>query len=1238
MPGPEERKDMPVGGTYGTVLIDEKVKQAVENSNAKDWFYFEQDKESGKYRMMPTMPEYASAEPGGKRFKLRENVNRMAKGIASKFITADGNVDFKKGLDFVMKMEQYLFENRAVHDITIPEGNQAFEEGIDWFAQELFIPDSEKEDFKEFCRAAFGGDEPPYTHDNFIDVWQGWAESGITMEVELRKAESVYKYDTENDEIKRIIDGCEQAKAEIKEMSQMNPADSKKHIAVTQCNGNTRCNQRFAKKVKNVNPNISAEKSYSVNIKGAYAQEGEKAPEDLKWDEHYAPVVGSFQLEEGGDKYYLTIESYAPAADTFMINPGMTGQPAIGIYRNEKEFQDFYLKDPKVKQAGLISEKEKARFSAEARDGVWDVGKRYMMLTNAMDALKDYLNVDESQYAAYCSDHKIANKSDFIDEDFNVLREAVPNESLAAYDTILKAFQDQKEKIRKFEEVKRKYSYIRDANKDNPAFDERKKKNINNLITDCDNQLRQENVKYKQTVKFLKGIVKGANTYQNLNEDEKEAFHEVIAPSGYTVGDMVAAVNMMQEPVTFQRAKVTAEKMGQRQQTADAGYQTLVNDFIKKEGIDTYLDIINREKAVMRQAIGTQAFANSPMMLEPGALDDELQMRKWEAQSQGLSESGKEVYQQLHGHMRDILNQVEDLKEREIVIACITRYYEKEAGDYRRPAEATEQLKKVNKQADAVLLEIRHLNQELVPAKAYGAMLMNGLMGNNDKAILSGDTSGMGRPEWKTYLFQQGKIKLDGQQIIDGSTELDQLVKDASIPLKDKVIMNVQAFHDGFGKEFADTAQSREWKKLSDENRVAAAQNFDIAMNAVFDTPTTDLLKERGENVFDYVFIDGVSMNELYASKYQHQPFYQASENMKCEFLADAAAGKAIDILVPNGAETKILPFTIQSDFKELKKAEIPQMQPEERVQKIKAHQEYLKRKTDKEIDDRKMRMVHDTPPAKGDFSSLKEEVISWKPVFKSEKHQAEYLRMRIPEGKAGGLSNLEQNKAANGFDNFVRDLGYTNEQMAFFGQYGMGNSSELFYIDGKPAVDYVKGLYPNDNFDHIQKDSREDYLIRAEIFGAVLSGKHRIEAVTLGVDEKGAYQVAVNQVKPDLIDFDKTAKFYQTKPSKQVQSMFEKDGKREERLTSIKNHFSQKLAAQINHTLYTKEEAYRKEVLRSREIESAAKAKNQEKVKPKERLTFKDMENWREGKERKSKIVIGQRPEKKAEVKREMH
>ena len=167
-------------------------------------------------------------------------------------------------------------------------------------------------------------------------------------------------------------------------------------------------------------------------------------------------------------------------------------------------------------------------------------------------------------------------------------------------------------------------------------------------------------------------------------------------------------------------------------------------------------------------------------------------------------------------------------------------------------------------------------------------------------------------------------------------------------------------------------------------------------------------------------------------------------------------------------------------------------------------------------------------------------------------------MRVRQMNGSLSRLESAEEMRVLE--DGAAFFDAYTADMQALHPIYqtlGITDCSQLFYIDGQPAEEYVRaragGRMPSN-----PAEARR--LIRAELGAAILASEHRIDYMQIVQDEKGNFQVGVTTVRPDLHALDGGERWYQRKPSKKAQQLYDNDSDRAKRTAAIRQSVGEKL------------------------------------------------------------------------------
>lgn len=601
-------------------------------------------------------------------------------------------------------------------------------------------------------------------------------------------------------------------------------------------------------------------------------------------------------------------------------------------------------------------------------------------------------------------------------------------------------------------------------------------------------------------------------------------------------------------------------------------YNQMISTIVGIVGQDYFNQFIASETKKARQAFGSYAYKNSGDLFNETDVLEQAQFRNWAAQSSGLAAGDRAISEAFQSVVGDMVEELEKAAVMEHVLTSMSGYFTDQVMDYRVPKAKKQEMEDLAIRIDDVRAQIGAFKVRTIPVKKYGGVLIDAMLGNHEKEVALADSLAADREAWYAHLKANG---------YDSPKEMSEIALNAEAPKMTSAYMDIQSFDSGFGAAFAQAVENKSLQGLTEEYRAVAAQNFDLMVDTMFDKRQKRAFKENGVDVFDFVFVDGKSMNELYAEKYADKPYYASAEWMKCEFMAEALSGKTVEIYTPDKKSRPLLPLQIHSDMPEIKAmAESAEMTVAAKAldnrENIKNSLAALAARQKEEVVARKVRMVNDQAPEKMDLEVIeKSSVFTYDPIFTNKRGHDAYLSARVPEGKMSEHPNLSG--CSSQFDYLAASLGHTGPMKSFFQQNGLRNITDLFYVDGMPAMEYIGKLYPGREFDP-EKELKDDWLIRAELLSAALSGTHRLEAVTLGLDEKGAYQVGVKQIKLDMTEFDKGYKFYQTKPSAMVDKLFKNDKEKDARHEAIRADFSQKLAAGITRNMNQKEaEAFQK-------------------------------------------------------------
>ena len=246
----QRRPEQLGGGTYSGMQVTEQVMEAIKRGNGGSLFYFEELPERpGYYSMHPTYPELGANKKGETPYKLRENVNRLYKGVASHFVNGRGEVDFRAGARFMDEFNARFTNGSSLEDPLLDQA-EVRKERISWLCHELRIPEEEQDDFSRFAQSCIysdTNDQYVFGSGNFFDIIGQWAYGGIQVEEELKGALA-----SDQEFRDAVLPGIEQSKREILDLAGIDPKTERRMIIPTECNGSTYVNSQLFTRGYNV--------------------------------------------------------------------------------------------------------------------------------------------------------------------------------------------------------------------------------------------------------------------------------------------------------------------------------------------------------------------------------------------------------------------------------------------------------------------------------------------------------------------------------------------------------------------------------------------------------------------------------------------------------------------------------------------------------------------------------------------------------------------------------------------------------------------------------------------------------------------------------------------------------------------------------------------------------------------------------------------------------------------------
>ena len=444
------------GGAFSGMQVTKEIMEQIEAGSASDFLYFTESKEEpGLYDMHTKLPEYGCGGPGQPVFKMRENVNRLMKGTAKKFLGEDGQPDMDKGLHFLQEFQNHFGLSGIPMNPDVPmetDIEMLRENATEWLCDEMEIPLTERNSFKDFCKASisFGNELKPIGFNNYFSLWQKYVRNQMTLD-EMKSMENspftgIEAGGNADNVFQKNIDGYANSVQQLRALSEIDPVTEKRMIVPNECEGSMHFIKNVVKSAHQANIELGKEKekdaveAFAIDIdqemrkirdrpaeiqkeidvlteekgkENAAAKQEEiekqitekkeelktaeeaakKAPkkDDLKWERHFAGVMGSFTTGEGDQKktWYLTAEAFAPESDMLVEHPGITDEVSIGIYSGAQDFLNYYMKD----NAGIAAEQEDVKKFIQIRDE---------KTPGIMERMEDLIEeVDREPYAIY---------------------------------------------------------------------------------------------------------------------------------------------------------------------------------------------------------------------------------------------------------------------------------------------------------------------------------------------------------------------------------------------------------------------------------------------------------------------------------------------------------------------------------------------------------------------------------------------------------------------------------------------------------------------------------------------------------------------------------------------------------------------------------------------------------------------------------------------------------------------
>ena len=612
-------------------------------------------------------------------------------------------------------------------------------------------------------------------------------------------------------------------------------------------------------------------------------------------------------------------------------------------------------------------------------------------------------------------------------------------------------------------------------------------------------------------------------------------------------------------------------------------YQEIYDELLANGGA-SYLEQVKRDFLEPIRKMGAYGTKGSDDMANEYAIADYNEVRRLRSEIHALPAEKQGAANSLLSYMRNLLDVDNRLAVMNDYLAKFEDYYLNEQDD---PALEEEERIEAKQRYDRVTA-LRDQIQEAVPtyknAKAYNTRMMGWLFGLEKESME--DTSQAIQDYKQSWIeameaFEGSYNGLDAAQSADA---LKEELRDSIAPEISSVIVSVEASAPDLADAFIEAP-----KVMSLAEKGFAVQNFDLAFHdGILSKEQKKSLQKEGKDIFDLIHIEGKSMNTLYAEKYAASPYYDAVEMMKCEFMRNMLAGKPMDLLVP-GEEMKIMPIQVQvQEQSGLNEKMEQQFRIVSRTGRGERHFAPEISESWKALEQRppkqqreKIQRMQESKPMYSYLAPVEQKAeFSYRLPKEPDKVKGRQFELRENGGKLAFTEKDSEEKRKEKtvllnegefqFNMMNNSMG-VHKNHEIYEQAGIESVTDLYYIDGKPAKEYLKKLYPKMELD-LENNPEAERLIEAEIMSAAMSGEHYVEAVKVGRDEMGVFQVGVVQVQPDVRSLDGQEGFFATKPSKRMASLFKNDKHKEERQDEIRARFSEKLAAAATKALRERE------------------------------------------------------------------
>lgn len=260
------------GGLFcGGLVVTEDIKRQLESQPNSKFLYFEKT-DDDKYLINPKLPEkgavntveynYELNDDGSIKsfdisesktinFSIRKNINYLYKAIANAFIDENDNIDVQKGLKTVIDFGLSVgvdyhtpkeAEKSNAARIDIVKYNEAFKRIANYVSESTNMPEEDKEDFMNFCKAGVMGSGLSFTEERaefnmvngrFWDDMEQYLSNTIVSAINV-KNNNIYN-GKEYDEFKEgQAKSIEKFEDDIRYFSKIDPNNEKKFMNMFQ--------------------------------------------------------------------------------------------------------------------------------------------------------------------------------------------------------------------------------------------------------------------------------------------------------------------------------------------------------------------------------------------------------------------------------------------------------------------------------------------------------------------------------------------------------------------------------------------------------------------------------------------------------------------------------------------------------------------------------------------------------------------------------------------------------------------------------------------------------------------------------------------------------------------------------------------------------------------------------------------------------------------------------------------